>query len=272
MNAPAPEQMLSAWQVGIAALLILVNGALSIGLGLGLERRLAWAAVRTVAQLLLIGFVLQWVFASAHWTMVLAVIAAMTLIAGHATGSRGARGYAGLRWDGTLSVFASTWLIGAVGLVVVLQARPWYTPQYAIPIMGMILGNTLTGVGLALERMTGELIATRDQVETLLALGGTRWEAARGAARTAVRAGMTPIINQMSVVGVVSLPGMMTGQVLAGQSPLEAVRYQIVIMFLLAASSGLGTVAAVLLAYRRLFSHEHQLLSARIVQRAPGAH
>ncbi|WP_296227869.1 ABC transporter permease [Ralstonia sp. UBA689] len=81
-----------------------------------------------------------------------------------------------------------------------------------------------------------------------VALGGTRWEAARNAARTAVRAGMTPIINQMSVVGVVSLPGMMTGQVLA-------------------ASSGLGTVAAVLLAYRRLFSRERLLLVSRIVQR-----
>ena len=67
-----------------------------------------------------------------------------------AGGSRGARGYAGLRLDGTLSVFGSTWLIGAIGLVIVLHARPWYEPQYAIPIMGMILGNTLTGVGLAL--------------------------------------------------------------------------------------------------------------------------
>ena len=249
----ATEPMLSAWQVGVAALLILVNGALSVGLGLGLERRLAWAAVRTVVQLLAIGSALPWAGSGAS-----------------ATGSRGARGYAGLRRDGTLSGFGSTWLIGAIGLVVVLRAQPWYAPQYAIPIMGMILGNTLTGVGLALERMTGELTATRDQIETVLALGGTRWEAARDAARTAVRAGMTPIINQMSVVGVVSLPGMMTGQVLAGQSPLEAVRYQIVIMFLLAASSGLGTVAAVLLAYRRLFSREHQLLASRIVQRVPG--
>ena len=257
---------LSAWQVGIAAALILVNGALSVGLGLGLERRLAWAAVRTVVQLLAVGFVLEWVFAHAHWAVVLGIVAVMTLIAGHAIGSRGARSYTGLRLDGTLSVFGSTWLIGAIGLVAVLHARPWYEPQYAIPIMGMILGNTLTGVSLALERMTGELTATRDQVETILALGGTRWEAARNAARTAVRAGMTPIINQMTVVGVVSLPGMMTGQVLAGQSPLEAVRYQIVIMFLLAASSGLGTVAAVLLAYRRLFSREHQLLTARITQ------
>jgi putative ABC transport system permease protein len=125
----ATEPMLSAWQVGVAALLILVNGALSVGLGLGLERRLAWAAVRTVVQLLAIGFVLQWVFANAHWTVVLALIALMTLIAGHATGSRGARGYAGLRRDGTLSVFGSTWLIGAIGLVVVLRAQPRYAPQ-----------------------------------------------------------------------------------------------------------------------------------------------
>ncbi|MFX8164557.1 ABC transporter permease, partial [Acinetobacter baumannii] len=90
----------SAWQVGIAAALILVNGALSIGLGLGLERRLAWAAVRTVVQLLAIGFVLEWVFAHAYWMVVLGVVTVMTLIAGHATGSRGARGYAGLRIDG----------------------------------------------------------------------------------------------------------------------------------------------------------------------------
>lgn len=98
MSTPAPEQMLSAWQVGIAALLILVNGALSIGLGLGLERRLAWAAVRTVVQLLLIGFVLQWVFASAHWAVVLAVIALMTLIAGHATGGAALATMPGCGW------------------------------------------------------------------------------------------------------------------------------------------------------------------------------
>ena len=116
---------LSAWQVGIAAALILVNGALSVGLGLGLERRLAWAAVRTVVQLLAGGFVLEWVFAHAHWAVVLGIVAVMTLIAGHATGSRGARSYTGLRLDGTLSVFGSTWLIGAIGLVAVLHARPW---------------------------------------------------------------------------------------------------------------------------------------------------
>jgi len=105
-------------------------------------------------------------------------------------------------------------------------------------------------------------------VDMALALGATRWEAAQAPARQAVRAGMIPTLNQMAVVGIVSLPGMMTGQVLAGQSPLQAVRYQIVIMFLIAASSALGTVLAVLLTYRRLFSADHRFLASRLVERA----
>ncbi len=260
-------QNLSLWDVALAALLIVVNGAVSVLLKLDLERKLAWAAVRTVVQLLAIGYVLAWVFAYARWYVVLPLMIAMTLIAGFAGAGRGSRTYAGQRVDSILSIWASAWLVAAVGLFAVIRIRPWYEPQYAIPILGMILGNTLTGVSLGIERMTEELTARRDRVDMALALGATRWEAAQGPARHAVRAGMIPTLNQMAVVGVVSLPGMMTGQVLAGQSPLQAVRYQIVIMFLIAASSALGTVGAVLLTYRRLFSPEHRFLASRLVER-----
>jgi putative ABC transport system permease protein len=260
-------QNLSLWDVALAALLIVVNGAVSVLLKLDLERKLAWAAVRTVVQLLAIGYVLAWVFAYSRWYVVLPLMIAMTLIAGFAGAGRGSRTYAGQRVDSILSIWASAWLVAAVGLFAVIRIRPWYEPQYAIPILGMILGNTLTGVSLGIERMTEELTARRDRVDMALALGATRWEAAQGPARQAVRAGMIPTLNQMAVVGVVSLPGMMTGQVLAGQSPLQAVRYQIVIMFLIAASSALGTVGAVLLTYRRLFSPEHRFLASRLVER-----
>ena len=260
-------QNLSLWDVAIAALLIVVNGAVSVLLKLDLERKLAWAAVRTVVQLLAIGYVLAWVFAYARWYVVLPLMILMTLIAGFAGAGRGTRTYAGQRVDSILSIWASAWLVAAVGLFAVIRIRPWYEPQYAIPILGMILGNTLTGVSLGIERMTEELTARRDRVDMALALGATRWEAAQGPARQAVRAGMIPTLNQMAVVSVVSLPGMMTGQVLAGQSPLQAVRYQIVIMFLIAASSALGTVGAVLLTYRRLFSPEHRFLASRLVER-----
>ena len=261
-------QNLSLWDVAIAALLIVVNGALSVALKLDLERKLAWAAVRTVVQLLAIGYVLGWVFQYNRWFVVLPLMVLMTLIAGFAGAQRGARTYTGQRVDSVLSIWVSSWLVAAVGLFVVIRIHPWYEPQYAIPILGMILGNTLTGVSLGIERMTEELTARRDRVDMALALGATRWEAAQGPARQAVRAGMIPTLNQMAVVGVVSLPGMMTGQVLAGQSPLQAVRYQIVIMFLIAASSALGTVGAVLLTYRKLFSAEHRFLASRLVERA----
>jgi putative ABC transport system permease protein len=263
-------QNLSLWDVAIAALLIVVNGAASVALKLDLERKLAWAAVRTVVQLLAIGYVLAWVFAYNRWYVVLPLMIVMTLIAGFAGAGRGTRTYAGQRADSIMSIWASAWLVAAVGLFLVIRIRPWYEPQYAIPILGMILGNTLTGVSLGIERMTEELTARRDRVDMALALGATRWEAAQGPARQAVRAGMIPTLNQMAVVGVVSLPGMMTGQVLAGQSPVQAVRYQIVIMFLIAAASALGTVGAVLLTYRRLFSPEHRFLASRLVERHPG--
>lgn len=260
-------QNLSSLDLAIAASLILVNGLLSLIMRLGLERQLLVAAVRSVVQLLLIGYVLAWVFAHDYLYVVLPIMAVMTLIAGVSASGRGARTYAGQKIDSIVSIWLSSWLVAAIGLFAVIRVHPWYEPQYAIPILGMILGNTLTGVSLAMERMTQELTTGRGQVEMTLSLGGTRWEAARIAARSAIRAGMIPTLNQMSVVGLVSLPGMMTGQVLAGESPLAAVRYQIVIMFLIAASSALGTVVAVLMTYRRLFSADHQFAAGRLSPR-----
>jgi putative ABC transport system permease protein len=263
-------QNLSLFDIGIAACLIVINGALSVALKLGLERKLALATVRTIVQLLAIGYVLGWVFEFGHWYVVLPVMIVMTVIAGLSASDRGRRTYRGQRMDSIVSVWISSWLIAAVGLFFVIGVHPWYEAQYAIPILGMILGNTLTGVSLGIERMIQELTSNRGEVEMSLALGATRWEAAQRSARQAVRAGMIPTLNQMAVVGLVSLPGMMTGQVLAGQSPLQAVRYQIVIMFLIAAASGLGTVGAVLLIYKRLFSKEHRFIASKLVDRGNG--
>lgn len=258
---------LSNGDIAIAASLILINGVLSLVLRLGLGRALLIAALRSVVQLLLIGYVLGWIFSHAQWYVVLPVIALMTLIAGLSASGRGQRTYVGQRLDSVVSIWLSAWLVAAIGLFVVIGVHPWYEPQYVIPILGMILGNTLTGVSLAIERMTQELLAGRATLEMILSLGGSRWEAAQLPARQAIRAGMLPTLNQMSVVGLVSLPGMMTGQVLAGEDPLAAVRYQIIIMFLIAASSALGTVTAVLLTYRRLFSADHQFCASKLLSR-----
>jgi putative ABC transport system permease protein len=259
---PKPYIELSYFQVALAALLILINGAIAVLLKLDLERRLLLAAFCTVAQLLLIGLVLEWVFRFDRWYVVLAMMTLMTTVAGVAAIQRTQIRYPGIRLRSVVATWTSSWLIAAMALFVIVRVRPWYTPQYAIPLLGMILGNTLNGVSLGLDRLGGELSAKRDQVEGLLALWATRWEAARQPIRQAVRTGLIPTINAMMVVGIVSLPGMMTGQLLAGTSPVEAVKYQVVIMFLIASGTALGTVSVVLLSYRRLFNEDHQFLDS----------
>lgn len=266
-----PQQLhLDYADIAIAATLILVNVGISLVLKLDLAAKWLVAGARTVAQLLLIGLILEWVFHLDNWLLVLGIVALMTVIAGRVAAQRSPLTYRGLAADGLLSVWGSTWLVTAFGLFVVLRVHPWHDPKYAIPFMGIVLGNVLTGVSLGIERITEELQSRRDRIEMLLCLGATRWEAFLVPARQAMRTGMTPTINALTVVGLVSLPGAMTGQVLAGESPAQAIRYQIVIMFLISAASGLGILAAVLLAYRRLFSAAHRFEYWRLQARRDG--
>jgi putative ABC transport system permease protein len=260
-------QELTYGQVAIAASLILINAAISLALHLGLERRLLWASVRMVVQLGLIGFVLEWVFNERRWYVVILFTLVMVAAASAAAVQRTNRRYQGIWLDSLLSIWGGSWLMAAVALLAVVQVTPWYNPQYAIPLLGMILGNMLNGVSLGLERFAEELAVQRGRVEALLALGATRGEAARPALRQAVRTGLVPTINSMLVLGIVSLPGMMTGQILAGTPPTEAVKYQIIIMFLIASGTGLATISVVLLCYRRLFNSRHQFLYSRLSER-----
>ena len=255
---------LSYGQLGASVLLIIINVALSIQLRLGLERSLAIASLRCVVQLLLVGYILEWLFALDNPWVVLAIALLMAAIAGISAVNRTSRRFAGIYWRSLLSVLVSALLITNLSVIGIIQVQPWYNPQYLIPLLGMILGNTLNGISLGLDRFMEGVVSNRNGIETLLALGATRWEASHKQIQTAVRTGMIPIINSMMVMGVVSLPGMMTGQILAGASPLDAVRYQIIIVFAIASASALGTLGVVILAWGALFSPSHQLLSDRL--------
>lgn len=259
------------WRVGLAAALVLLSGALSAALRLGLGRQLLIASARTAVQLVLVGMVLQWVFARGHWLAVVGVLVPMTIIAGVSAVQRSPRRFPGDLAIAIGSVWATGWIVSAFGVIAVVSPRPWYSAQYLVPITGLILGNSLTGIALGLDRMTAELVSTRTQVEALLAMGATRWEAARGPLRRAIRAGMTPTVNSMLAAGIVSLPGTLTGQLLSGIAPVEAAKYQIVIMFLIAAGTAFGTCAVVLLGFRRLFDEEHRFLHRRIYSRKTGS-
>jgi len=254
-------QSLTYLQVALAGALVLVNGALSAVLQLRLERQLAIAAVRMVVQLLLVGLVLRFVFAHSSWLLVAGLVVIMSGLATSAAVQRPDRVYTGMWWDGLMSVVIGGWTMGLFAVFVVLRVHPWYQPQTIIPLMGMILGNTLTGISLGINHFTDSIVGERDQIEAMLALGASRAEAARPSLSKAIRTGVIPTINGMMVAGIVSLPGMMTGQLLSGIDPVEAVKYQIVVMFLISSGASLASVAAALLVYRRVFSASHQLQS-----------
>jgi putative ABC transport system permease protein len=257
---------LGLWDVALAAGFVLLAGLVSAGLRLGIGKRLGVAALRTVAQLLLIGYVLEVVFrAKAAW-MVGLVVLVMLAVAARAAVRRPSRSVRGVYGLAFVSLVASGLVTSYCVTGLVIGAEPWWTPQYLIPLLGMILGNSLTGISLCLDDLLATFQEKRARVEMELAHGASRWEAARGGLQDAVRRGMIPIINSMMVVGLVSLPGMMTGQILAGEDPANAVRYQVVVMFMLAAATALGSVGVALLTYRRLFNTRHQLLAGSIRQ------
>jgi len=253
------------WDLCLSAGMVLVVGVLSLLLRLGIEKRLAVASVRTVVQLLLIGYVLMWVFRH-HWSIApLAVV--MVLVAGYDAVKRSGRAFAGMYWLALLSLIASAFLTTIFVTGVIVSARPWYLPQYFVPLLGMVLGNSMTGISLCMDHLLEHLAARRAEVEVELALGATRWEAARQPLQQAVRRGLIPLINRMMVTGIVSLPGMMSGQILSGEDPNNAVRYQVMVMFMIAAATALGSISVALLVCRRLFNRRHQLRADLLTKR-----
>lgn len=252
---------LSVVDLSLAAVLVFLLGLASWRQQLGLSRQLGIAALRTTVQLLLVGQVLRLLFANASLSFVLLISLTMLAVAGRevmARQHRRIRGFQGW-FIGTGSMFISSFTITFLALTVIIANDPWYMPQYAIPLLGMMLGNTMSGIALSMDRTTETLWQQRQVVEQRLLLGQSSDEATREIRQQAMRSGMIPIINSMAAAGLVSLPGMMTGQILGGSSPMDAVKYQILIMFLICAGTGFGVMAALWLTGRKLFDDRHRL-------------
>ena len=212
-------------------------------------------------QLSLIGYVLKYVFTVNNLWLIFAIIVLMCFVAAQASVNRipnVARNSVLLAF---WSLLTSTLLVGLVVVRVIINPVPWYTARVMIPIFGMILGNSMNGIALSLDRLYSEAHARAGEIETLLAFGATPWEAIRGCVKDAIRAGMTPTINSLMVVGLVSLPGMMTGQILGGADPREAVRYQIVVMLMISAAVAIGCLLLVGFSYKKLFTADAALKS-----------
>lgn len=257
---------LSTWDLVLAAGLVVVLALLSGRLQVQLRNQILTAAVRTAVQLLLIGLVLKWLFANGELWLVIALSVVMLAVASREVTARQHRRLAGW-WGsgvGTVSMFVSSFAVTLFALGAIIGNHPWYSPQYAIPLLGMLLGNTMNGVSVAMDRLSQTAWQRRQQIEGRLMLGEPAPQAVAELKHEAVRSGLIPIVNAMAAAGVVSLPGMMTGQILAGTAPVEAVKYQIMIMFLIAVGTGLGTLASVTLMSRRLFDERQRLRLDRL--------
>lgn len=243
----------------IALLLILIPILISFQRKIGIEKDIMIGMIRTFLQLMIIGYVLKYIFSFKKWYMVLFMIAIMALVAGYNAVKRQKIKFDGLFPLVTLSIFLGAGLAMATLIALILRVKPWYEPQYLIPISGMMLGNAMNAAALAIDRLVGETRSRRWEIEAALALGASPLKAINPILRDAARAAMMPTINAMMVVGIVQLPGMMTGQIIGGVAPEQSVRYQIIIMYMLTASVTISCICVLYLCYRKLFTRDEQL-------------
>ena len=226
---------------------------------LGQVRALSVAAVRMTVQLLLLGVVLEYVFATDSPWVVVGIGLLMLGASAQAVGARQSRTGWLVRAEAFAAMLVGVTLALAISTRLALGVEPWYEPSVIVPLTGMILGNSVNGLGLAADRFDAELRQTADLVERRLALGASSTEAMRPALRAAVRAAFTPILTSLTVAGIVAVPGMATGQILAGAEPTTALRYQIMIYLAITTATGTGVLGLLALRARHAFTGDHQL-------------
>jgi putative ABC transport system permease protein len=238
----------------IAATLVAISALISLLLKLRLHGQIVWAALRTVVQLLLVGHLLRLVFLHGNPWLTAAVVAVMMGLAAREVAVRPQQRLVrlGNAWVGAMTVAAATIVTALFILNTALRPDPWYDPRYVIALVGIVLGSVLNSASLALDGMLAGVRRDKAGIEARLALGSTAYEAFSGLLRTSVRRGIVPTINQMSAAGIITLPGIMTGQIIAGMDPVEAVKYQILVMFLLCGASMLAAMGAAYMAMRNL--------------------
>lgn len=256
--------LLSYFDLAMLSILVVLLGVFLSLSGFSQVGSLWWSTVRMIAQLLFMGVWLSYVFYADNPLWVVLVGLIMLLVGGYEISKR--QQYRFKKLSGVLidlialSMTSLAILIGVLTLVV--QPQPWYEPQYAIPLLGMLLGNSMTSIGIALDSMTRSVVQSKAKIEAQLALGKTAQQSIKFVKQQSLHTAMIPIINMLVAAGIISLPGMLTGQILAGVEPMEAVKYQIMIMLLIVTSAGFGTLIALNMASKRVFDHRQRLMTS----------
>ncbi len=249
-------------QLFAASALMLVAGIVSWKLELGQEKNIAIAAVRAFIQLLAMGFLLVYLFRYQSWWLVLIVLLAMALCAAQIAVSRVKQRVHGLWIPVFATLLASSMVIAFIVVEGVIQPDPWYSARQLVPIAGMALGNTMSATAVAIDRLFADLDSRSDEIFALIALGATPREAAFPSIKAAVGAGILPTLATMCAAGIVQIPGMMSGQILAGADPVVAAKYQIVVLLMMSAATTIAIVMISLITFRKRFSKEGYFIDA----------
>ena len=251
------------WQLSAAYAFVVLLLVLVRWRGIRREREIIVSSVRMTLQLVLVGYVLGFVFESRHPAFSIGFLVAMLVFAVYNTYKRVKHPLSPrLRRVIALSMTAGTTVSLGFFILVVLMLDPWYSPRYFIPIAGMIVGNSMTGISLGVNALIQGIHRQRQQIEGSLMLGARPQEAVKEIANEAFDSAILPTINSMVGMGIVFLPGMMTGQILAGLSPITAIEYQIAIMLGILGSVSLTVILFVYYGCRTFFNERAQLLDS----------
>jgi len=246
-------------QLLISLFFVLAAGIASVRLKLGLERDILWGTIRTFTQLFIIGYVLKYIFEIDNVYLILLVFTGMILFAAVTIRGRVKEKSVPYIIPTFLSMFISYMFVTIVVTSIIVDVQPWYRPQYFIPLGGMVIGNSMSAIAITLERIFTDIRRFREEIELYLSLGADHKEATANIIKEAVRTGMIPSISSMMAVGIVFLPGMMTGQIIAGADPIISIKYQIVVMLMLVGSSAGGCIITAYISRNLCFTAAEQI-------------
>ncbi|KAI0695365.1 UPF0014-domain-containing protein [Cytidiella melzeri] len=247
---------------------IVLDAIISRIFGLELGNSLIVAAIRCIVQLSLVAVVLQQVFETDNpWAV--AGIACMLNFMGatEIVVNKAKQRHRGMFASVLTAMLGSTIPVSVVGARFAMSVTPFWTPAQYIPIVGMLCGSTISSIVVAVNFILRELHENKDRIETRLAFGASRFEACKPIAVEALRLALTPCINQMSVLGIIAIPGMMTGAILGGSSVEQAARLQMIIIFMISSSTALASIIATVLALSVVVDAEHRVRPDRIDHR-----
>ena len=243
----------------ISVSLMLIVAIIGLLNKLGITKNVLLGTVRSFAQLTVMGYVLGWIFDLEKWYLTVLMLLIMLIFATYDSYKR-----IDFRLGSTfpcclIAMVAGTAFPLAFMFYIVLRITPWYNPQYVIPISAMVISNTMTAISICLNTFGNELRLRRFEVETKLSLGANRGKALEVIRKSAIKAGLIPTINALMVLGIVKLPGMMTGQILGGVAPVESVKYQLLIMYMISSATAVSLFVLVYLVEKGVFNNREQL-------------